>query len=80
MLLGRQPSRAERSAAKNIKDAKKKGWRSSMQRRDKKPKKDKIGDGASSAGGWTDVSRDSAFRHGQDRGNGDEKSSKCAIM
>jgi hypothetical protein len=80
MLLGRQPSRAERSAAKNIKDAKKKGWRSSMQRGDKKLKKDKIGDGASSAGGWTDVSRDSAFRHGQDRGNGDEKSSKCVIM
>ncbi len=80
MLLGRQPSRAERSAAKNIKDAKKKGWRSSMQRGDKKPKKDKIGDGASSAGGWTDVSRDSAFRNGQGRGIGDEKSSKCAIM
>ncbi|PMD40015.1 hypothetical protein L207DRAFT_35536 [Hyaloscypha variabilis F] len=79
MVLGRQPSRAERSAAKNIKDAKKKGWRASMQRGDKKVKKDRIGDGASSAG-WTDVSRDSAFGHKQSRGNGDEKSSKCAIM
>jgi len=79
MVLGRQPSRAERSAAKNIKDAKKKGWRSSMQRGDKKVKKDRIGDGASSAG-WTDVSRESAFGHKQSRGNGDEKSSKCAIM
>jgi hypothetical protein len=80
MLLGRQPSRAERSAAKNIKDAKKKGWRSSMQRGDKKIKKDRIGDGASSAG-WTDVSRESAFAHRQsDRGNGGEKSSKCAVM
>jgi hypothetical protein len=80
MLLGRQPSRAERSAAKNIKDAKKKGWRSSMQRGDKKLKKDKIGDGASSAG-WTDVSRESAWGHRpSDRHNGDEKGSKCAIM
>jgi hypothetical protein len=79
MLLGRQPSRAERSAAKNIKDAKKKGWRSSMQRGDKKIKKDRIGDGASSAG-WTDISRDSAFAQKQSRGNGGEKSSKCAVM
>lgn len=80
MILSRQPSRAERSAAKNIKDAKKKGWRSSMQRGDKKLKKDKLGDGASSAG-WTDVSRDSAFAHKQSsRGNGEEKSSKCAVM
>ena len=79
MVLGRQPSRAERSAAKNIKDAKKKGWRSSMQRGDKKAKKDRIGDGASSAG-WTDVSRESAWGHKQSRGNGEEKSSKCAIM
>jgi hypothetical protein len=80
MILGRQPSRAERSAAKNIKDAKKKGWRSSIQRGDKKLKKDRIGDGASSAG-WTDVSRDSAFGHKQsDRRNGNEKGSKCAVM
>ncbi|KAL3424876.1 hypothetical protein PVAG01_04157 [Phlyctema vagabunda] len=32
MTLGRTPSRAERSAAKNIKDAKKKGWRASMRK------------------------------------------------
>ncbi|TVY62886.1 hypothetical protein LSUE1_G009302, partial [Lachnellula suecica] len=52
----RQPSRAERSAAKNIKDAKKKGWRQSM-RNEKKLRKEQRygGDGASSAG-WTDVS------------------------
>ncbi|TVY32707.1 hypothetical protein LOCC1_G008520, partial [Lachnellula occidentalis] len=50
--VSRQPSRAERSAAKNIKDAKKRGWRQSM-RREKKTKKDM--DGASSAG-WTNVS------------------------
>jgi hypothetical protein len=80
MILGRQPSRAERSAAKNIKDAKKKGWRSSMQRGDKKLKKDRMGDGASSAG-WTDMSRDSAHGHKQSaRGKGDEKGSKCAVM
>jgi hypothetical protein len=80
MILGRQPSRAERSAAKNIKDAKKKGWRSSMQRGDKKLKKDRMGDGASSAG-WTDMTRDSAFGPKQSaRGNGDGKGSKCAVM
>ena len=78
MMLGRQPSRAERSAAKNIKDAKKRGWRASMRREEKKLKKDRIGDGASSTG-WTDVSRDSRYGQGypQDR---DEKGSKCAVM
>jgi len=48
----RNPSRAERSAAKNIKDAKKRGWRASMKKDEKK--RDRW-DGASSAG-WTDVS------------------------
>jgi hypothetical protein len=78
MMLGRQPSRAERSAAKNIKDAKKRGWRASMRREEKKPKKDRIGDGASSAG-WTDVSRDSGYRQRYPQ-EGDEKSSKCVLM
>ena len=42
--------------------AKKRGWRASM----RKEKKDKFGDGASSAG-WTDVSRESGMpgKHGE---------------
>ncbi|RDL36859.1 3-carboxy-cis,cis-mucoante lactonizing enzyme [Venustampulla echinocandica] len=57
--VGRQPSRAERSAAKNIQDAKKRGWRASMYKEKKEKKqKDKHGDTMSSAG-WTDVSRES---------------------
>lgn len=71
MMVSRQPSRAERSAAKNIKDAKKKGWRASM----KSGKKDKYGDEASSAG-WTDVTRDS----GVDRYGRKEKNGKCVVM
>ncbi|KAH7417187.1 hypothetical protein BKA64DRAFT_292123 [Cadophora sp. MPI-SDFR-AT-0126] len=72
-IVGRQPSRAERSAAKNIKDAKKRGWRASM----RKEKKDKFGDGASSAG-WTDVSRESGMpgKYGEK----EKKEGKCAVM
>ena len=77
-MLGRQPSRAERSAAKNIKDAKKKGWRASMQR-EKKLKKDRIGDGGSSAG-WTDISRDSGYGQRNAETVADEKGSKCTVM
>ncbi|KAH9221543.1 hypothetical protein DL95DRAFT_381840 [Leptodontidium sp. 2 PMI_412] len=73
MMVGRQPSRAERSAAKNIKDAKKRGWRASM----RKEKKDKFGDGASSAG-WTDVSRESGMpgKYGEK----EKKDAKCVVM
>lgn len=49
--LNRKQSRAERSAAKNIADAKKRGW-NGRRRKGKKKKKDF--DGASSAA-WTDV-------------------------
>lgn len=70
--VSRQPSRAERSAAKNIKDAKKKGWRQSM-RGEKKKKKDR--DVASSAG-WTDVSEmNGVGRNGRKKDGG-----KCVIM
>jgi hypothetical protein len=77
--LGRQLSRAERSAAKNIKDAKKRGWRASM-KRDSGQKKEKWSDGASSAG-WTDVSTQSAMRSTSQFGERDGKSGgKCVIM
>jgi len=72
MMVSRQPSRAERSAAKNIKDAKKKGWRASM----KSGKKDKYDDRASSAG-WTDVTRDSGVPDRYDR---KDKNGKCIVM
>ncbi|KAH7364216.1 hypothetical protein BKA65DRAFT_522720 [Rhexocercosporidium sp. MPI-PUGE-AT-0058] len=72
-MVGREPSRAERSAAKNIKDAKKRGWRASM----RKEKKDKIGDGASSAG-WTDVSRESGMQGKY--GEKEKKDGKCVVM
>lgn len=73
IMIGRQPSRAERSAAKNIKDAKKRGWRASMRKEDKQ--KDRYGDGASSTG-WTDVTIDSRFElRGKKSGGG-----KCVMM
>jgi hypothetical protein len=69
--IGRQPSRAERSAAKNIKDAKKRGWRQSIGGSgEKKLKKDR--DGASSAG-WTDVSEGAPGRKEKNGG-------KCVVM
>ncbi|KAH8657612.1 hypothetical protein BGZ60DRAFT_531764 [Tricladium varicosporioides] len=71
--VGRQPSRAERSAAKNIKDAKKRGWRASMYK-EKKLKKDKYGDTASSAG-WTDVSAGSGPKGMEKKTGG-----KCIVM
>lgn len=75
MMASRQPSRAERSAAKNIKDAKKRGWRSA--KNDKK-KERYNGDGASSAG-WTDVTRDSAMAKYAERER-KEKGGKCVVM
>ena len=56
--VARQTSRAERSAAKNMKDAKKRGWDPQKSRK-KKKKKDY--DMASSAG-WTDISTSSAIK------------------
>lgn len=77
MMVSRQPSRAERSAAKNIKDAKKRGWRTS--KNDKKKEKFN-GDGASSAG-WTDVSRDSVMaRYSERERERKEKGGKCVVM
>ncbi|KAF7545259.1 hypothetical protein G7Z17_g9308 [Cylindrodendrum hubeiense] len=64
--VNRRPSRAERSAAKNIKDAKKRGWKGKAKKRKKNT------DGASSAG-WTDVSTASA------KGEKD-KDKKCVVM
>ncbi|KAG9235736.1 hypothetical protein BJ875DRAFT_494745 [Amylocarpus encephaloides] len=73
--ISRNPSRAERGAAKNIQDAKKKGWRQSMYgpKKEKKSKKDKYGDTASSSG-WTDVT------HGSRKEDMERKSSKCIVM
>ncbi|KAM5351739.1 hypothetical protein ACJ41O_004462 [Fusarium nematophilum] len=64
--VNRRPSRAERSAAKNMKDAKKRGWKA------KAKKKKKNTDAASSAG-WTDVSTGSADKE-------KEKDKKCIVM
>ncbi|APA07077.1 hypothetical protein sscle_02g018470 [Sclerotinia sclerotiorum 1980 UF-70] len=52
--ITRQPSRAERSAAQNVKNAKRKGWRKSMTTKKAKHKSD-----AASSAGWTDVTSDS---------------------
>jgi hypothetical protein len=69
----RKPSRAERSAALNIQQAKRRGW--SGTRKSKKRERD----GASSAG-WTDVTRNS-YGDGWDEAVRDKKGkAKCAIM
>ena len=55
--LNRKQSRAERSAAKNIADAKKRGWRRSKSKRRRKPGQTDF-DAASSAA-WTDITASS---------------------
>jgi hypothetical protein len=70
----RATSRAERSAALNIQQAKRRGWGGT--RKDKKKKKKKTDkDGVSSAG-WTDVSRDSFGEEGR----GKKKGTRCVVM
>lgn len=71
--VNRRPSRAERSAAKNMKDAKRKGWNGSKKK--KKTKKNVDHEVASSAA-WTDVSTASrSAAHGKG-----DKDKKCVIM
>ncbi|KAM0554156.1 hypothetical protein ACHAPJ_006955 [Fusarium lateritium] len=67
--VNRRPSRAERSAAKNIKDAKKRGWTA------KPRKKKKKGTDAASSAGWTDISTGSGEREKEK-----EKDRKCIVM
>jgi hypothetical protein len=69
LSIMRKPSRAERSAAINLEQAKRRGWGGT--RKDRRKKKDR--DGASSAG-WTDVTRDS------DNDETKKKGSKCVVM
>ncbi|EEY18863.1 F-box domain-containing protein [Verticillium alfalfae VaMs.102] len=72
--ISRKPSRAERSAAKNMQDAKRRGWGGSKKK--KKRKKQPDFDVASSAA-WTDVS---AASQGNMPGRGDKADKKCVLM
>jgi hypothetical protein len=65
----RNGSRAERSAALNIREAKKRGWDPS---RSRKKRKRKDAESASNAG-WTDVSPTSAFPENL-------KEKRCLVM
>ena len=68
--VGRQPSRAERSAAQNMKDARR---RSSVKKKGKNKNKNKNGgggDGASNAD-WTDVATSPTSK---------DKDKKCVVM
>lgn len=65
----RNGSRAERSAALNIREAKKRGWDPSKSRKKKKRKDFE----AASNAGWTDISPTSAFRENL-------KEKRCLVM
>lgn len=67
--VNRRPSRAGRSAAKNIHDAKKRGWKA-------KNKKHKKSTDAASSAGWTDVS----FGSATNKEGKTEKDKKCIMM
>ncbi|KAK2028705.1 F-box domain-containing protein [Colletotrichum zoysiae] len=71
--VNRRPSRAERSAAKNIKDARRRGWNGAK----KKTKKNKkVDHEVASSAGWTDVSAAGGNgTHGKS-----EKDKKCVVM
>ena len=85
--LNRKQSRAERSAAKNIADAKRRGWVGRAKRKkSKQPERDF--DAASSAA-WTDVTtfshRSLGFGRGSNSGaagqqKGDKGDKKCVMM
>lgn len=77
--VGRQPSRAERSAAKNIKDAKKRGWRVAMRKEENSKSKGKWSDAASSSG-WTDVPTESGTRAWSDERQRKKSGTKCTVM
>ena len=72
--VGRQTSRAERGAAKNMKDARKKGWEPQRSKSKKKKSKKKKRDyDAASSAGWTDISTSSALKDNL-------KDKKCMVM
>lgn len=87
--LNRRPSRAERSAAKNIADAKKKGWRPGRSK-SKKAKKSKAREpefDIMSQSAWTDVTYSTAGGRGRRpyhasdaRHENMEKDKRCAVM
>lgn len=88
--LNRRPSRAERSAAKNIADAKKKGWRpgrskSKKAKKSSKPREPEFDMISQSA--WTDVTYSAAGGRGRRpyhasdaRHETMEKDKKCVVM
>jgi hypothetical protein len=76
-MMARQPSRAERSAAKNIKDAKKRGWKTGLRKEEKKDSSRGKGRGGwdvASSAGWTDVTVESTG------GKKEKKDGKCNLM
>ncbi|KAK4447521.1 hypothetical protein QBC34DRAFT_303031 [Podospora aff. communis PSN243] len=87
--LNRKQSRAERSAAKNIADAKRRGWAGRSRSKSKRKKKQKERDlDAASSAAWTDVTtfshRSLGFgRSGSSNGNAagqQAKDKKCVVM
>ncbi|KAK5990446.1 hypothetical protein PT974_08714 [Cladobotryum mycophilum] len=79
-VVNRRPSRAERSAAKNMQDARKRGWqqrRKSQKRRKNIKKKADAEAATTNTTGWTDVSMPSVSK---ENGKDKDKDKKCVIM
>ena len=86
--LNRRQSRAERSAAKNIADAKRKGWAGRTRAKSTKRKKKQKDDDAMSTAAWTDVTtgsygerdnRPGSSATGMFRSKADRKT-RCVVM
>lgn len=84
--VNRRPSRAERSAARNIAEAKKKGWRPGRSRKKAKANEPEFDMMSQSA--WTDVTWNAAGDRGRSRGHHRhvtdgqraDKDKKCVVM
>lgn len=82
----RRPSRAERSAARNMAEAKKKGWRPGRSRKKNKAKQSEPDFDIMSQSAWTDVTwnaggdRSRSRAHHHLDGQRGEKDKKCVVM
>lgn len=83
--LNRRQSRAERSAAKNIADAKRRGWSgrrksTKRQRKNNNRQRERADYDAASSAAWTDVTTASARSGGGGGGRSEMRDKKCVIM
>ncbi|KAM0253597.1 hypothetical protein ACHAQJ_007226 [Trichoderma viride] len=71
-IMNRRPSRAERSAAKNMRDAKKRGWAAKKKKKEKENTRAPITEEENNGSIWMDMDAPHAKEHDKDK--------KCSVM